>query len=154
MTAVEALKRADYFGNFAYHAANDGGPYSEIDSYCSARAAARYALIALAIATEGIILDAATFNARPGAQVEASSVDHWIAPRPCESQIKGDWRIERAQARNCLRVDAIESGSPRCINLAPPGIDAIRWLGSGGSPFVFGLCVGRGSADCPLNREK
>jgi hypothetical protein len=50
----------------------------------------------------------------------------------------------------------IEVGTPatRCT-MKPPenwkgtGVGAVRWLGSGGSPLVFGVC----SADCPLDDD-
>ena len=56
---------------------------------------------------------------------------------------------------NALRVE-ITTPSPRCLMKLPPHwsegakrAGALRWIGSGGSPLVFGVC----DSDCPLIRE-
>jgi hypothetical protein len=60
-------------------------------------------------------------------------------------------------SRNRLRVDALETGMGRCLLKKPAhwpaSASALRWVASGGEPFVFGTCSGRQSSRCPLNRE-
>jgi hypothetical protein len=62
-----------------------------------------------------------------------------------------------ATNRNRLRVDAIMTETPRCLlkrpSHWPESASALRWIGSGGSAFVFGHCVGSKSARCPLNKQ-
>jgi hypothetical protein len=68
-------------------------------------------------------------------------------------------RLESIVERRRANALCVEVGTPlpRCIlkpstNTAGQKIDAIRWLGSGGSVFVFGACTPN---NCPKeNNEK
>lgn len=67
-------------------------------------------------------------------------------------------RAEKQESRNRLRVDAVETGTARCSLRTPShwpeSATGFRWLMSGGDAYVFGHCVGREAAECPLNKEK
>ena len=68
-------------------------------------------------------------------------------------------RIQPDLVRRPANALNIEIGTPmaRCILKKPenwegkthPAYTATRWLGSGGSPLIFGVC----SANCPMERE-
>jgi len=54
---------------------------------------------------------------------------------------------ETSLQRNALRVEALTPAS-RCLNKIPEHwsegakkAGALRWIGSGGSPLVFGICT-------------
>lgn len=60
--------------------------------------------------------------------------------------------VERRANALCVEVGAWPQ--PRCTLKLPShwtgkGASALRWLGSGGSPLVLGLCT----AHCPLENE-
>lgn len=153
MTCAEAIQRADRLGIGAWHICKYGyeAPYAEFDAKDWARAAFRAASIALASTEVGLIVEGVTGNVREGRASECRFGERHIAPAPCESIARPVQRDERQESRNRLRVDAMQPGLARCLNMAPPRIDAIRWIGSGGGVEVFGLCVGRGNPKCPLN---
>jgi len=70
----------------------------------------------------------------------------------CQSRVTPD--LERRPA-NALNIE-IGQPLPRCINQPPAhwgdrAPSALRWIGSGGSPLVFGACSPR---TCPLARER
>lgn len=72
-------------------------------------------------------------------------------PVVCSSRVGVE---QERRPANALNIEYM-TPSPRCMNKLPDhwfgaGRSAVRWLGSGGSPLVFGKCGGH----CPRFSEQ